>query len=510
MKMKMLWVLLFCILIFGNAAASENEINPVRLEYYQYNSCAACTPQDEFYAIMIEELGELNKDYPYMVHEYNPFHLEDQERLKEQAKNLGVTLASVNEPVLIIGSRMLIGLDEIRAEVFDAYHAYVTGEQEKETSQSINIEETGAGSTDTAGEWRLKMSQITEEIAPSDSVLLYFSTFSCDDCARVKDMLGDFRDTVKIFEFNIMESDNVQFLQQMFAKRDVPKAQQQVPILFYQGGYLSGAEAVEEKLLSEMEAGKLKNFVWEDIANEAEDFSAGTYLSLVATGLVNGLNPCGASMLMMLLAAVVMAGKSVWKLGLSYLIGKFAAYLTMGLGLYRILFSINQEILLTVSSVITRVFAAAFIVLAVMYLLDFVHARRQEYQKVRMQLPSGLRKWNHSMIERMSKVSGMWLFPAVCLLGIIISAGEFFCTGQVYLAAILYLMKMPQAETIQTVLAFLTYVSAMCVPSLFLVGVIEKTGNVIRASNTALVWMPFIKLVTAVVFLGIAIFMLVL
>lgn len=523
MKIKTWYMLFICCLLLvgtGSAAAVEGDEKSYRLEYYQYNSCASCSPQEEFYQIMIEELGELGKEYPYVVHEYNPFHLEDQNRMKEQAQKLGVSLASVNEPALIIGNRMLVGLDEIRMEVQTVYREYVTGNQQMETAdENISIEETASDESENDAEsWRIKAEQIANETELSDSVLLYFSTLSCDDCARVKELLGKLDETaempdgavsaVKIYEFNIMEADNVELLQQMFVSREVPKTQQQVPILFYQGGYLSGADEAEAKLESEIAKGKLQNFMWEETEAGMKDFSAGTYLSLLATGLVNGLNPCGASMLMMLLAAVVMAGKSVWKLGISYLAGKFAAYLAMGLGLYHLFFMMNQEILLTVSRGITRVFAVLFVVLAGMYLLDFVHARKQEYQKVRMQLPGFLRKWNHGMIERMSKVSGKWLFPAVCLLGVIISAGEFFCTGQVYLAAILYLMKMPQADTLQTVSAFLIYVTAMCVPSLLLVLLIEKTGNVIRASNTALKWMPFIKLATAVVFIAIAVFML--
>jgi len=513
---------LCCMLLvcgIRGTAAAENETEPIRLEYYQYNSCASCSPQEAFYQIMIEELGELGKEYPYVVHEYNPFHLEDQSRMKEQAQMLGVSLASVNEPVLIIGNRMLVGLDEIRMNVQAVYREYVTGNQQTEIAdESISIEETHSGESMETDGWRVKVAQIVDEVTASDSVILYFSTLSCDDCARVKKLLGELDETaempdgtvsaVRIYEFNIMDEDNVELLQQMFAAREVSKAQQQVPILFYQGGYLSGADEAEAKLESEIAKGRLQNFVWEETEADTKEFSAGTYLSLLATGLVNGLNPCGASMLMMLLAAVIMAGKSAWKLGLSYLAGKFAAYLAMGLGLYHLLFMINQEILMTVSRGITRVFAVVFVVLALMYLLDFIHARKQEYQKVRMQLPGFLRKWNHGMIERMSKVSGKWLFPAVCLLGVIISAGEFFCTGQVYLAAILYLMKMPQADTLQTVSAFLIYVTAMCVPSLLLVLLIEKTGNVIRASNTALKWMPFIKLATAVVFIAIAVFML--
>ena len=126
-----------------------------------------------------------------------------------------------------------------------------------------------------------------------------------------------------------------------------------------------------------------------------------------------------------------------------------------------------------------------------------------------MQLPTALRKWNHERIEKASKINAKWMIPAAVVLGIVISAGEFFCTGQVYLAAILYMMKMQQEMKLQTNAAFIIYVTAMCIPSFLIVLVIEKTKNVIRMSNKTLEWLPAIKLVTAIVFFIFAVFMLI-
>lgn len=111
--------------------------------------------------------------------------------------------------------------------------------------------------------------------------------------------------------------------------------------------------------------------------------------------------------------------------------------------------------------------------------------------------------------EKAAKINAKWMIPAAVVLGIMISAGEFFCTGQVYLAAILYMMKMQQEMKLQTNAAFIVYVTAMCIPSFLIVLVIEKTKNVISMSNKTFEWLPAIKLVTAIIFFMFAVFMLI-
>ena len=318
-----------------------------------------------------------------------------------------------------------------------------------------------------------------------------------------------------IHEFNIAEGDGVILVQKLFSLYNVPSDEQQVPIVFFNGGYLSGAKSITDNLEQTWKDGKLIGFDVERVLSkegaslEKENASAQTYIGLAVTGFINGINPCGASMLLMLLAAIAMSGRSVLKVGCAYLAGKFAAYCAMGMGLYQLFMAIGQDVLLNISHVLTWIFAAVFLMLAILYLIDFINVKRKQYGKIRMQLPAALRKWNHERIEKATKTNARWMIPAAVVLGIVISAGEFFCTGQVYLAAILYMMKMQQEMKLQTNVAFIVYVTAMCIPSFLIVLVIEKTKNVIRMSNKTLEWLPTIKLVTAIVFFMFAVFMLI-
>lgn len=547
-KYSSVWIVLLCAIfqtcVFGYrdvsmASQSEEQTSnlPVQMEYYQYNVCASCHPEDDFFAVVSDTITPLKEEYPYEIAVYNTFRAEDKQRFEKRLQELGLKEAEVSLPALIIVSEdsgaavCLSGLDKIRERLANTLKQAVksvsteaAGESDNQIEISTATKEEIKKQTEiqpSENDWKEQLREAVSEDKSTDSVLLYFSTVSCTDCNEVKTLLKNLTDEqttenpLVIHEFNIAEGDGVILVQKLFSLYNVPSDEQQVPIVFFNGGYLSGAKSITDNLEQTWKDGKLIGFDVERVLSkegaslEKENASAQTYIGLAVTGFINGINPCGASMLLMLLAAIAMSGRSVLKVGCAYLAGKFAAYCAMGMGLYQLFMAIGQDVLLNISHVLTWIFAAVFLMLAILYLIDFINVKRKQYGKIRMQLPAALRKWNHERIEKATKTNARWMIPAAVVLGIVISAGEFFCTGQVYLAAILYMMKMQQEMKLQTNVAFIVYVTAMCIPSFLIVLVIEKTKNVIRMSNKTLEWLPTIKLVTAIVFFMFAVFMLI-
>lgn len=547
-KYSSVWIALLCAIfltcVFGYrdvsmASQSEEQTSnlPVQMEYYQYNVCASCHPEDDFFAVVSDTITPLKEEYPYEIAVYNTFRAEDKQRFEKRLQELGLKEAEVSLPALIIVSEdsgaavCLSGLDKIRERLANTLKQAVksvsteaAGESDNQIEISTATKEEIKKQTEiqpSENDWKEQLREAVSEDKSTDSVLLYFSTVSCTDCNEVKTLLKNLTDEqttenpLVIHEFNIAEGDGVILVQKLFSLYNVPSDEQQVPIVFFNGGYLSGAKSITDNLEQTWKDGKLIGFDVERVLSkegaslEKENASAQTYIGLAVTGFINGINPCGASMLLMLLAAIAMSGRSVLKVGCAYLAGKFAAYCAMGMGLYQLFMAIGQDVLLNISHVLTWIFAAVFLMLAILYLIDFINVKRKQYGKIRMQLPAALRKWNHERIEKATKTNARWMIPAAVVLGIVISAGEFFCTGQVYLAAILYMMKMQQEMNLQTNAAFIVYVTAMCIPSFLIVLVIEKTKNVIRMLNKTLEWLPAIKLVTAIVFFIFAVFMLI-
>lgn len=85
-----------------------------------------------------------------------------------------------------------------------------------------------------------------------------------------------------------------------------------------------------------------------------------------------------------------------------------------------------------------------------------------------------------------------------------ISAGEFFCTGQIYLASIVYLIKESSGETIVNYLYLIIYTAALCIPQLLLVLVVQRARSMAGASKLALRGMPAVKLIYGMLFLILA------
>ena len=86
------------------------------------------------------------------------------------------------------------------------------------------------------------------------------------------------------------------------------------------------------------------------------------------------------------------------------------------------------------------------------------------------------------------------------LLGIVISAGEFLCTGQVYLATLLYMAQENGALNGELVGNLLIYITAMCVPMVILVLLVSKGKNVMSASRVSLKILPVAKLCYSIFF----------
>lgn len=519
------------ILGYGRAVSMASEstagdsVQTIQLEYYQYNVCGACHPEDDFFEIVSETIKPLKSEYPYEISVYNTFRVEERKHFQKRLQELGLQEEATSLPALFfisddgIASACLSSLDEIKEKIVETLKQ--SGQAQSSTIPVAEYENETEIDPSLSSDWKGQLYDAVSQDTSTDAVLLYFSTVSCSDCSEVKTLLKKMTEeeqttqagTLVVHEFNIAEGDGVVLVQKLFSLYNVPSDKQQVPIVFYKDGYLSGADEITKNLEQTWKMGGLINFDLDTVLStdeEKEDKSESTqtYIGLAITGFINGINPCGASMLLMLLAAMAMSGRSILKVGCAYLVGKFTAYCAMGLGLYQLFMAIGQDILLNISQVLNWIFAAVFLVLAILYLIDFINVKQKKYGKIRMQLPASLRKWNHERIEKAAKTSARWMIPAAIVLGIIISAGEFFCTGQVYLAAILYMMKMQQQQQLQTIVAFLIYVTAMCIPSLLIIFALEKTKNVIRMSNKTLSWLPAIKLATAAVFFLFAILML--
>lgn len=491
--MKKLIALAACVLglLFFTSGCGPQ---PVEIYYVHENPCESCNEFQEFVEWFKEEV-QPSQEVRY--NELNLFHEGMASKFSRLCRELGIDEANMNPPVLIIGKGYLSGEEAVRsgaAALFESRSGAVAGQRDE-------TEKTGF-------DW----DKAYPSGKPGASRILSFVTSSCGDCREVKNVLESLprscevtRDgrkvtsDLEIIEIHVGRPEGFELIQACFREYRVPEEDQAVPIIFYNGGYIQGADEITARIEGVIRDGLALGVKFPKIQAE-EQLSPEKFPYLFTAGLLGGVNPCSISMLLLLLSLLAAKRRNVLPLGATFLASKFVAYTCIGFFFYSVFQVLDSSIFSAAQSVVKYILAAVAFGLAAGYGMDFYSTRRRKYEKVHMQLPTGLRKLNHRFIERAASGNGLKLL-AIFLLGLVVSAGEFLCTGQVYLASILYLAKSGQAWSWQLAGAFFCYVGGSILPSAVLVVLACRGKRVLALSELARKRMPVIKLATAVFFL---------
>lgn len=513
-----------------------------KLYYFYNNPCEACDEETKFYKKFNTAAGAEKDGVNLQVLVYNVFHNGSNIRFQELCDQYGVPKNKRYTPIVFIGDTYLTGNDEIdkrlRIEFLKAKAAFLkanpdaggSGDSSGNNATNGPGMKAGAGSIGAAGQAIPLMAVDGLKAATgTGTTLVYFYVSSCNDCSKVKKMLTGlktvygidkdgktFSSTVTVLRYNVGEPTGLELVKKYFEAYHVPDKDQKVPLIFVGETYRAGGETTLSDLEAIIRSGRGLGTMlpepggWKPDAGTSgiKGYSlAGVFL----IGFINGFNPCSLSMMLFLLSLLMVRSVNVLKFGLAFIAGKFLAYLALGTLAYNLLLMIDDSLLHGFQSLVKAVLLVIVVILAAANIQDCFAARDEKYDRIRMQLPKVLRRINHSWIKRITSIENMRLLLVVCfLLGIGISIGEFLCTGQIYLATILYVMKSSQGLNLQALSSFFVYVLAMIIPLLLLTGAIFKGKEIFDLSEAIRVKMHVIKLVNAVIFLilGIIIFLL--
>ena len=139
---------------------------------------------------------------------------------------------------------------------------------------------------------------------------------------------------------------------------------------------------------------------------------------------------------------------------------------------------------------------------------DYLVTRKEQYGKVKNQLPSGIQRFNKKMMKyftkKMDEGSPM-LYVITFIIGLVISVTEFLCTGQAYMTAILHLIHF--TEFYGRGIALLLIYNVIFVMPLIVISLIAiKTQSIVSVSAFFREKLHYIKLFNALVFLGILLY----
>lgn len=336
-----------------------------------------------------------------------------------------------------------------------------------------------------------------------DITLIYFYSTTCASCKTAVDYMNQLKTKnpdLNIVGYNLYIPENITLLK-AYGKKYGLKSDQlgEIPAAFIADQALIGDEAILtqlELLIHEYDGTKPTTVLNPNILMVENDIVNG--LAVFGSGLLNGLNPCSLSMFLFLLSLMMLDEKKILKIGLSFSLGKFIMFLLLGTIFYKVLSNINADLLNFITKDLLIIFIIAF---AVLNLNDYVMAKKEKYNRMILQLPSHLKHFNHNIMRRLAKYSTSKYFIVIMvLLGMLLAFGEFMCTGQIYLTSIIVLIQGSRIEWI-AVLYLIIYSFAFIIPLLIMTLLVYYGKKVFNLSETLLVKLPIIKVVSSVLFL---------
>ncbi|RLC64155.1 MAG: hypothetical protein DRI80_02105 [Chloroflexota bacterium] len=428
-------------------------------------------------------------------------------------------------PAIYIGGLMLIGANQIEANLEQAID-YILTRGGVDFPAWLIVEPTPAltpGATPPATPSPTPQPTATEQAA-KPMALAYFTKVGCSECDRVTTALRALQSRYPQLQVEIFEIEtNGALAEWLGARCGVPVDKRLVtPAVFMGQDALIGPEVTYDNLkaLVESYVATGAEATWEEFdpnqQTEAktsliERFRSFGVLTILGAGLVDGVNPCAFTTVILFVSYLALTGRKGWEIiatGLAFTLGVFIVYVAVGLGLYKVLEAIPfflgaMSVMRTVLFVLTGVLC---LVLAVATFQDFLKARKGKSKDMTLRLPDRLRLQINRVIRKVARRRAFVL--AAFVTGQLVSLIELACTGQVYWPTIVFVMQVPTLRT-RAVLYLLLYNLAFILPLVIVfvlaylgVTTAERLGRFLRQ------WLWAIKLAMAVFFLLLAVLVL--
>ncbi len=361
---------------------------------------------------------------------------------------------------------------------------------------------------------QVEVNEEKKEITVSSNLIqaVYFYSATCDSCARIQEYLAELESrfpNLNIRKYDIYSTANYDLLVEYGKVYRLPEEKRGfTPSVFISDQVLLGAEIQQklEALLKDYPQNQA-TVILESGEESGELEDKNIFLHLAAAfglGFVNGLSPCSLSIFLFLLSLMLTGREKMMRCGFSFLTGKAVMFFLLGTILYNVVNSINMTVFSKWIDLFMIIFAVCF---ALLNLLDFYKARAERYGDMNLQLPGRVKKMNHSMLCWGNKFTAAKLGAVIMFgIGMAVATGEFLCTGQIYLSSIVIMVQKGTGGMLPTLL-LAVYSAAFVVPLFVIMIVIYFGKKVFGMSEAVLEKIPVIKLISAVLFVAMAVYL---
>lgn len=296
-------------------------------------------------------------------------------------------------------------------------------------------------------------SGIIANAASEKLTIVYFYSDSCSYCKEVKPIIDAIKKDkqISVIEYSIDDPSNLAIQEQYAKYYKIDEAKQHnIPMLFLGNRIFDNKSDIKNNLLwtielAKKEPSKYQTYIMElDKDMEKSFFKEKakeiTFAGILLAGLLDGINPCAISVLMIFCSFLLFKGKNktVIPTAIIFIAGSFISNLAIGLGLFTILKTISGSTAIMVSVYVVSIILC--IIVVYLNTIDIINGfKKNDITGFKNQLSTET-KFKISEIFRKA-VSTKFIVPAAFIAGVIIAAMEFSCTGQVYIPTITYMIN---------------------------------------------------------------------
>jgi len=286
--------------------------------------------------------------------------------------------------------------------------------------------------------------------------LIFFFSPSCQHCIKVK---NEFMPRIEaryqgVIDIDYRDIDEIENYKLLFGlKERYTAVNKDLPILFMQGNFLdedvSTYRQIEEFIAQSLGRASPPAESPDEV-DLIERFKEFTLLTIIAAGLIDGINPCAFTVIVFFVAFLTVQKyrrRQILAVGLSFIFAVFSTYLLLGMGALRILYGMQG--FYVVRKLVYLVAALACFIFFALTLWDIaVFIKTGNAEKIVLKLPDKIKNLIHRIIgqyyrrkDKGGTSAIAWLAFSALGCGFLVSILEAVCTGQVYLPTIAFVLK---------------------------------------------------------------------
>lgn len=339
---------------------------------------------------------------------------------------------------------------------------------------------------------------------------VYFGTETCVSCQNVIRKLAELEDkhniNINIEKYDIVFDKKEDLLTQYASTyKVVAENLRTIPAIFIGETALMGEQEIlvnlENALLAQRDNPKPLLELVDEVNFSGLTFNA---MSVFTGGLLDGVNPCAISMMLFFISFAMVSDtkKKIIPIGLLFCLGTFLAYFSLGLGLFKFIYEIQS--MKVFALIFYSVLLVGTLFLGILNIKDFVAIKKGNYGEIKNQLSSDMKGRIHKFIKH-RLMDNKIIYSSAFITGFTISFLEFFCTGQIYLPMITYMISL-NLDTSTNYMLLALYNFSFILPLLTITFALYLGRDVVDVSQLMLEKLSVIKLVGAIFFITASIF----